>query len=380
MTAPKPTGKKIALMLESDGPGGAEHVLLHLAEGLQARGHTIIPVLRGVSKGKAWLQGQFRQRGIEPELFYIRSAIDWKCARGLMEIFRRRNVDVVHSHEFTMAVYGAVAARLTGRPHLITMHGTRTFAQRWRRRAALRWAIRNSIATVGVSRPTADFIEHSLGLRPGAVGVVENGIVPHPGVREPVRSELGVREEVPLIVAVGNLYKVKGHIVLLRALGALAARCPELPWQLAIAGRGEEEAALREFAERNGMGSRVSLLGFRTDVPNILAAGDIWVMPSLSEGLPLSLLEAMFAGKAILASRVGGIPDVVAEEKEALLSAPGDAQELAAQLERLLSDPGLRLRLGAAAQAHADREYRLERTIDQYEQLYAGARGPATVP
>ncbi|MEO8140742.1 MAG: glycosyltransferase family 4 protein [Gemmatimonadota bacterium] len=366
-----PSGKKIALMLESDGPGGAEHVLLHLAEGLRERGHTIVPVLRGVSRGKAWLQGQFRQRGIEPELFFIRSAIDWKCARGLMEIFRRRDVDIVHSHEFTMATYGALAARLTGRPHLITMHGTRTFAKRWRRRAALRWAIRNSIATVGVSRPTADFVESSLGLRAGAVGVVENGIVPQPGAREPIRTELAVASQVPLIIAVGNLYKVKGHIVLLRALASLASRRPDLPWQLAIAGRGEEEATLREFAEQQGLKARVHLLGFRTDVPNLLAAGDIWVMPSLSEGLPLSLLEAMFAGKAIVASRVGGIPDVVPDGAEALLSAPGDETALAAQLERVLADPDLRLRLGVAAQAHANRDYRLERTIDQYESLYA---------
>jgi glycosyltransferase involved in cell wall biosynthesis len=371
MTVSATGGKKIALMLESDGPGGAEHVLLHLAEGLQARGHTIVPVLRGVSKGKAWLQGQFRQRGIEPELFFIRRPIDWKCAQGMMEIFRRREIDVVHSHEFTMAVYGAVAARLTGRPHLITMHGTRLFAERWRRRAALRWAIHNSIATVGVSQSTADFVEHSLGLAPGTVGVVENGIIPLAGAREPVRVELGIGAEEPLIVAVGNLYKVKGHMVLLRALARLGTRRPDLSWRLAIAGRGEEEVALREFVAQNGITSRVTLLGFRTDVPNLLAAGDIWVMPSLSEGLPLSLLEAMFAGKAILASRVGGIPDVVTEEQEALLSAPGDEVELAAQLERLLSDHDLRARLGAAARSHADREYRLERTIDQYERLYA---------
>jgi glycosyltransferase involved in cell wall biosynthesis len=270
-----------------------------------------------------------------------------------------------------MATYGGLAARLTGRPHLITMHGTRTFAKRWRRRAALKWAIRNSIATVGVSRPTADFVESSLKLPPGAIGVVENGIIPQPGQREPVRRELAVAADAPLIVAVGNLYKVKGHIVLLRALASVAARRPELAWKLAIAGRGEEEATLRQFAEQHGLSDRVSLLGFRTDVPNILAGGDIWVMPSLSEGLPLSVLEAMFAGKGIVASRVGGTPDVAIDEQEALLSAPGDEGELASQLERLLVDGALRTRLGAAAAAHAEREYRLERTIDQYERLYA---------
>jgi glycosyltransferase involved in cell wall biosynthesis len=357
-------------MLESDGPGGAETVLLHLARALRDRGHTVVPVVRGVSKGKAWLQGQLRACGIEPELWYLRHPIDWKCVQGLMEIFRRRGVDVVHSHEFTMAVYGAAAARLTRRPYLITMHGGRNFAARWRRRAALRWAIRHSRATVAVSRSAADFLETSLQLPRHSVGVVPNGIAYRPGEPARVRDELGLAPGEPLLVAVGSLYPVKGHIVLLKALALLRAECPALEWKAAIAGRGGEEAALRAFMAQNGLESRVKLLGYRTDVPDVLAAADIWVMPSLSEGMPLSLLEAMFAGNAIVASHVGGIPEVVEDGREALLSPPGDAASLAQRLRRLIEDRDLRAALAREAEARAMRDFRLDQTVSEYERLY----------
>jgi glycosyltransferase involved in cell wall biosynthesis len=367
--------RTIALMIESDGPGGAETVLLHLAEGLRGRGYSVVPVVPGFSRGKEWLRRQFRDRGFEPELFYLRHALDWRCVTGLKEIFRRRGVEVVHSHEFTMAVYGSIAARQLGLPHIITMHGGKNFAQRWRRRAALRWAVRHSRAAASVSGAAAGFLEHTLGLSDGTVRVVANGIDPRPGRGESIRAELHLAPDEALVVAVGNLYPVKGHIVLLKALAHLHTASPELRWKAAIAGRGEEEPALREFLERQNLTDRVTLLGFRDDVPDILAAADIWVMPSFSEGLPLSLLEAMFAGKAIVASRVGGIPEVVAEEQEALLAPAGDEMEFARHLGRLIGDPALRSRLGDAAREHARRDYQLTRTLDQYESLY---REPVT--
>ncbi len=361
-------------MLESDGPGGAETVLLHLAEGLRARGHIVVPVLPGITKGKKWLRGQLKERGFEVELFHLPHALDLRCVPELMGIFRRRGVEVVHSHEFTMAVFGGLAARFAGLPCVITMHGGKGFAGRWRRRAALRWAIRHSRATVGVSGAAAEFLESSLGLPHGMVGVVENGIPVQTGRRDPVRAELGLSPGEPLIVSVGNLYPVKGHIVLLKALALLQASRPGQDWKAALAGRGEEEGRLRAFMAEHGLERRVTLLGFRPDVPDILAGGDIWVMPSLSEGLPISLLEAMFAGKAIVASRVGGIPEVARDEREALLSEAGDEVQLAAQLGRLLDDPERRRALGEAARMRAEEKYRLERTLDEYERLYRSGR------
>lgn len=357
----------VALMLESDGPGGAEIMLLHLAEGLRQRGYEICPVLP--DNGPGWLGRQFSAKGFVPETFTLRSPVDWRCARGLVRLFRRRQVTLVHSHEFTMAVYGGVASRIVGLPHVITLHGSRRFGSAWRRRVALGWAVRRSQATAAVSATLARFTEQQLRLPSGAVEVVPNGIAFTPGNGSAVRQELGLAADELLIVAVGNLYPVKGHIVLLRALARLQRERPALRWKAAIAGRGKEESVLREFAAQNGIGERVRLLGYRTDVPDILAAGDIWTMPSLSEGLPLALLEAMLARKPIVASAVGAIPDVLGDGA-GLLVPPGDDAAFAAALERMLSDPGARTAMAEEAYRRADQSYRLEQMVEAYERLY----------
>jgi glycosyltransferase involved in cell wall biosynthesis len=371
MTAGTPSARplSIALMIETGGPGGAEHLLLHLAESLRARGHQLCPV--SPDNRLPWLADSFRERGFEPALVSPRRAVDPGVVRDLVRILRRRQVEVVHSHEFDMAVYGAAAAALLHRPHVITMHGGRYYAGRWTRRAALRWAARRSHAFVGVSASVVADLERTLRLSRGSARVVHNGVRFEPGRRDRVRAELGVEHGEQVVVAVGSLYPVKGHIVLLRALATVDLMAT--PWRLAIAGRGGEEGALRAFAAEHGITDRVHILGYRSDVSDILAAADIYAMPSLSEGLPLGLLEAMFAGKAIVASDVGGIPEAVAAGREALLVPPGDHAALAATLRCLLADPAQRARLGAAAKARVASAFDLERMTDAYEQIYRGA-------
>jgi glycosyltransferase involved in cell wall biosynthesis len=354
----------IALLLESDGPGGAEQMLINLAEELHRRGHEVVPV--GPANGCGWLAGEFRDRGFEPATFRLRSAIDPTCVTGLAGMFRDRGVDLAHSHEFTMAVYGAAAACLRSIPHLITMHGGTGWDARWRRRAALRWALRASSGIVAVSDPTRQELERILGM--GAkVSVVPNGVPARDGDRARLRRELGLGGDEPLIVAVGNLYRVKGHAVLLLALAQVES---SRHWHLAIAGRGEEEPRLRALARQHRLVDRVHLLGYRPDIPDLLAAADIFAMPSLSEGLPLALIEAMFSGRAIVASSVGGIPDALADGDAGILVRPGDAGELTAALTRLLEDPDLRRSLGSAGRQRAEAEFTTTRMADEYEAIY----------
>lgn len=358
-------------MLESDGPGGAENMLLQLAEELHRRGYGICPVLP--EKGLGWLANECRKRGFEPETFSLRRPLDWRCLHGLIGVLRRREVDLVHSHEFTMAFYGAAAARWLHKPHVITMHGGQRVLSHWRRRLAFRWSMRQSGAVAAVSGATRQLFLDSLHLSPDAITVVHNGIVPPP-VGNPVslRRELGLAEAEILTVSVGNLYAVKGHIVLLQALLELTTRTDLPPWRMALAGRGRETERLKQFAAEQGL-DRVHFLGHRPDVPDILAAADVWVMPSLSEGLPLALLEAMFAGKAIVASAVGGIPEVIEAERDGLLVPPSDPRALAAALARLISSPALRASLGRAAQEKAKSQFSVAHMTDDYERLYAGA-------
>jgi glycosyltransferase involved in cell wall biosynthesis len=367
----------IALMLESDGPGGAERMLLHLAHELRRRGHGVVPV--GPATGCGWLAEEFRVRGFEPGAFQLGRPLDPHCLAGLVRLLRERLVDVVHSHEFTMGVYGAAAARLLRLPHVVTMHGGVDFARKYRRRAAMRWAFRNSRHAVAVSEPTRDRLVGALGLRPRSMTVVPNGIRFEAGERWRVRCELGLADDEVLVLAVGNLYPVKGHIVLLRAL-AMLREAGSGRWRLAIAGRGGEEDALRRFAEENGIADRLHLLGYRADVPDLLAAADLYAMPSLSEGLPLALIEAMFAARAVVASGVGGIPDVVTSGEHGLLVPPDDASSLAGALSTLLRSPAERRRLAAAARLRAERDFGVECMADRYERLYGAANDPAPPP
>jgi glycosyltransferase involved in cell wall biosynthesis len=362
----------IALLLESDGPGGAERMLLHLASELRRRGHRVVPV--GPARGCGWLAEEFRDRGFEPALFHLRRALDWRCLTGLVRLLRERGVDVVHSHEFTMAVYGAAAARWLGIPHLVTLHGGLDFAARFRRRAAIRWALRNSRHVVAVSEPTRVRLCEALGLPAARIEVVPNGIRFEPGERCRVRTELGLADDEALFLAVGNLYPVKGHIVLLEALSILLDEGFSR-WRLVIAGRGGEEEALRRYACEKGFADRLHLPGYRADIPDLLAAGDVYVMPSLSEGLPLALIEAMFAGAAIVATGVGGIPDVLRSGEHGLLVPPRDPLALSRALRTLADSPLERRRLGEMARQRAEREFGVEAMVDRYESLYGDATG-----
>jgi glycosyltransferase involved in cell wall biosynthesis len=364
---------RIGLWLESDGPGGAELVVFRMAEELRRRGHHVVPM--GPARGVGWLGAKFRDAGFAPRVFTLRRVLDPICLGNLVSQIRSDRLDLIHSHEFTMAVYGAAAARWARCSHVTTMHGNQTMTAKLRRRVALRWAFRQSAATIAVSSDTRRQLNADLGLSPGAVDVIRNGVPDRPGDPAPIREELGLRQEEVLLVAVGNLDTRKGHIYLLQALQQLCAAGLRTPWRVAIAGGrgGDQRERLEEFAREHGFRDRLHLLTHREDIPNLLAAADVFVMPSLWEGLPLALLEAMLAGKAIVASRISGIPEAVTDGVEGLLTTAGDVASLKEALGRLLRDSELRARLGSAALTRARREFTVEAMVDAYESVYRRA-------
>jgi len=364
---------RVALMLETDGPGGAENVVFDLAEALRDRGHTVYPV--GPEHGDGWLGKKLRESGFETHTFDQTRTLDWRLVRHLMRMFKELDVDVVHCHEFVAAIYGGTAARLAGRAHVFTMHGNQTMCDAWRRRAALRWAFRHCHAVVAVSQATKKQLDRDLGLAPNAIRVIRNGVPVRAGRREPIHQELGVRDGETLILAVGNLLERKGHIYLLRALQSLVEQGLSVPWRLVIAGGrgGEERPKLDAFIAEHGLSDRVHILSYRNDVPDLLAAADIFVMPSLWEGLPLSILEAMLMGVAVIASETSGIPEAIVNEQHGLLVPPGDEGRLSKALERLLRDPKLRARLASDARRRALGEFTIDAMTDSYEELFHAA-------
>jgi glycosyltransferase involved in cell wall biosynthesis len=361
----------IAMMLESDGPGGAEVIMLQLSEELRRRGHTIHYV--GPDRGEGWLAERYREKGFSTATYSQRRALDPRCLAGIVGTLRRLRVDLVHSHEFTMSIYGTAAASLLRKPHVTTMHGNEKMTRAWRRRAALRWAFRNSHAAVAVSRATQVQLNEDLGLPQGLLQMVPNGIPVRPGDPEKLRRELGMREGERLVLAVGSLIKRKGHITLLEALKRLDDEAFGVPWRAAIAGRGEEREKLLAYARESGLEGRLHLLGVRNDAPDVHAAADVFVMPSLWEGLPLAVLESMLAGKAIIATSASGIPEAITSGVHGVLIPPGDPAVLAGELKRLLSDSAERARLGEAAKAHAEQTFTIGKMTDAYESIYRSA-------
>lgn len=345
-------------------------IMLQMSEELRRRGYGIVPVLP--ERGVGWLGERYRVAGFEPETFCIRRALDPGCLAEIVRVLRRRGVGLVHSHEFAMAVYGSVAARVLGIPHVVTMHGNEEMMNARRRRIALRLAFRWCRAVVGVSDHTTSHMEGALRLRPGTITTIPNGVPLSEGSREPVRREFHVGEGEALLLSVGSLIPRKAHDVLLRALTEVRRREPGLAWRLLIAGQGPQRETLERLAHEGEISDRVHLLGYRSDVPDLLAAADIFVMPSLWEGLPLAILEAMRSGTTVIATATSGIPEAIRDGREGLLLDPGDEEGLATALRGLIKDPSRRESLARAAKRRAEAEFSIERMMDRYEGLYRG--------
>jgi len=370
-TSCPPARLRVAHLIESSGPGGAERVVADLATSFQAANTDNVVFLP--RDGEDWLRRQLDGSGVAIEYFRIDRPISPQSARELTRAFRTYRIHVAHSHEFSMAVYGGWAAWRAGIPHVITMHGGRYYAAHLRRRLALRAAVALSAATVAVSSPLAQAISDDLGVKRSRILMVPNGVRYVAPEHVTLRHELGLGPDSQLIVAVGNLYPVKGHQHLVDALALIAEKHPRL--HVAIAGRGGLEEMLRSRAAGLHLAERFHLLGLRSDIAAILAAADVFALPSLSEGLPLALIEAMFAALPIVATDVGEVRVALDDGRAGVLVEPGNAHALASALDGLLAD-ALRARtLGERAADHARAHYSLPRMVGRYANLYERALG-----
>lgn len=229
-----------------------------------------------------------------------------------------------------------------------------------------------------VSEASADTYRRA-GIASDRLAVIRNGLEPGPATcsRADVRGALGVRLDQPMIVMVARMTPQKGHSTLIDAMPAVLARCPEAC--LVLAGSGPLEGELRSRIEARGVAAAVRLLGFRADVPDLLGAADLLVLPSLFEGLPFTVLEAMAAGLPIVATRIGGTDEAVLDGHTGLLVPPGDAERLASAMASMLNDGAAARRQGRAGRARFLAHFTAARMAADTAQLYRGlgvAPGP----
>jgi glycosyltransferase involved in cell wall biosynthesis len=292
----------------------------------------------------------------------------WRDVLGLLELLallRGEHPHIVHVNSAKAAALGRLAAWLARVPiRIYTVHGWAFGAHGWPASAVYRWAERvlRPLTTVTVcvadSERRAGLAAHTCEER--TTVVIRNGVD---------RADFRAGEAHsgrPRLVTVGRLAAPKDAVTLVRALSALRGRS----FEAVFVGDGPDRPAVEEEVRRLGLESVVELLGERDDVPELLATADVFVLSSHSEGLPLSILEAMATGLPVVASNVGGVSEVVVEGDTGLLVPPGDAQSLAAAIERLLEDPVLRRRLGEAGRIRVAEHFDLAAVHGAHLDLY----------
>jgi glycosyltransferase involved in cell wall biosynthesis len=287
--------------------------------------------------------------------------------RRLWQLLVRERIDIVHAHMLRANVPAALLARLAGVPVVISHeHGSTLYDHSVRRALNVHIVGRLSDVVLAVSEwDRANLMEG--GMPADRVRVLPNGILPLPSGSGDVRTELAPDGR-PLVGAVGRLDPVKGYGDLIGAVRILKDRGTAV--RCVIAGVGPDETRLRGLIDELALDDDVRLLGLRDDVASLLRAFDVAVMSSHSEGSPLAIIEYMAAGLPIVATRAGGVSELITDGEHGLLVGPQDPAALADGLERILSDPALGARLGASAQARQVAEHDLDRTIGRLEDLY----------
>lgn len=296
----------------------------------------------------------------------------------LVRTLRRERVQVLHSHKYSSNVWGVLIGRLARVPVVIATEHSWSFSGRPVRKLLDRFLVgRLATAFVAVSEHDARKIREVVGVPAGKVRVIHNGVVPRSADARSegdrgLRAELGLPADAPIIGTACALRREKALEVLLEAFAAVHARRPDARLLIAGVGQGEgERLRLEAEARRLGLelGGSVLFLGLRRDIDRFLDALDVFALSSDNEGMPLAMLEAMGAGRAVVATSVGGVPEV-AEGDTAVLVPPRDPAAMAREILALLGAPARRAELGARARERVDAEFSYQGSVERWQSLY----------
>lgn len=348
--------------------GGAERLAVTLARDLDtSRFERYLCTTRPFHE--SWVADDLERAGVTVLRLDRRGRIAPGALLRLARFLRSEGIDVVHAHKLGSSTWASLLAPLAGVPVVVAHEHGSAFTSRVERVLHRHVVGRRASAVVAVSSADARSLTGINRVPAGRIRVIPNGITPRLAVSgHGVREELAIAAGVPVVATLAVLRPEKALDVLVQAAAILRARHPQL--RVLVAGEGPDRSRLERLIANQGIESVVTLLGQRSDVFAVLDAADVTVCCSDREGSPLSVIEYMASGSAIVATRVGGIPDLIEDGAHGLLVEPRDPTALAASIDRLLGDPGLRDRLGASAHERQSRELGAEQMIRRFEDLY----------
>ena len=367
---------RVLHVIESLGLGGAERRLFNDVSRLNHDfSHTVVHLFADNA-----LADQFHRRQIQTIGLGLKRMADPKAVPALWRAVKQNRPNLIHTQLFAADCYGRLVGRMLGIPVVSTVQSSvyespdpylRSAKHEW----ADRWTARTCVTRlVAVSEFVRESLKNRFHLDGSRIQVIPNGIDPvpfekgRPDSARALRHSLGISPDAKVLITVGKLNPPKGHRFVLEALESVRNRFPDLVWL--IVGDGISRLELEQTARKRGLTRNVRFLGVREDVPDLLALSDLFVFPSLSEGLPFVLLEAMAAGKPCIGFRIGPMPEVIEDRVTGLLSEPASSAGIAQAVISLLQNPDPGRRMGEQGRERVRRLFHADRSARQLENLY----------
>lgn len=372
---------RAVLLTDADVFAGTERHMLDLARGLRTEGADVslaCPVpspLADAARAEAFAVLSLPKQGL----------IDRNAVRVLRGLLQKGDVDIIHAHNGRTALAAALAVTLAGRGRCVMTqhflepnHATLSGPRAWLSHLAHRWVVGRMHRILAISQSVRKGMLARGEAPDTKIVVVPNGITfPLQPAQNTVRAELEIAPDTPLVVCVARLEHEKDIASLAQAMSEVTRELPQA--RCLVAGDGALREALSAQITRLGLDGSVTLLGFRQDAPAVIAAADLFVLPSLAEPFGLVLLEAMALGKAVVATEAGGPLEIVVPRETGLLVPPAAPHELAQAILRLLRDPRLREAMGRAGRTRYAQYFTAARMAQQTLAVYRQAAGHSAV-
>jgi glycosyltransferase involved in cell wall biosynthesis len=362
---------KIGHFIDSLDPGGAETLVVELCRNLP-RFDISVEIYHF---GNSWLAEMCRKHGI---ISFVVPGYNYYNSFKTLPIFayyfhrflKDRSIDILHSHLFGSIIGASFVANRFGIPHIGTLHDLYTLQERKGRIRLLQLSAILGTQLITVS-PTIETYLRKSGLFPRkSIQTILNGVdldkFKKPNTNHETSTDLSNKKEI-VFVSVGRLVELKGYDVLIKAIGLVES---SLQWRLIIAGDGPMKQKIGMQIKEQHMDDKITLLGERDDIASLLAQSDCFVLPSHSEGLSCSIIEAMACGLPIIATRVGGNPILVKDGESGCLVSPNDPVDLAHALTILAQDKTKREEFGRKSLAYAREKLSLDSMLASYINHY----------
>lgn len=364
----KPT---ICQVLHSLTVGGAEVLAFRIARELSDRYRFVFACLDDLGP----LGEQLRGEGFAVEVLDRQPGVNLGCMRRMARFWRREGVALVHAHQYTPFFYAAAARGLRSWPPvLFTEHG-RWFPDYPRRKRILfnRVMLGRPDRVVAVGNSVREALIRNEGITARRIQVIYNGVDGaafngQPIDRDAVRREIGVAADDFVVIQVARLDQLKDHLTAIRTIQRASRRVPNI--RLVLVGEGPELDLIRDEIRVRGVERHVRLLGLRHDIARLLRASDLFLLTSISEGIPVTIIEAMASGLAVVSTAVGGVPEVVLPEETGLLAPAGDDAALAEAVVRLTGDLDLCRAMGERGRVRAKDVFSQQGMQAAYQAMY----------